>query len=110
MTGKVDSLMEGACISASKTIYQTKVTLIDSQPPIWRRFLVRDTITLPQLHAILQIVMGWRNSHLHQFVIDGEFYDKPLDDDFGDMKTKDEAHVKLNQLVSGKGHFLSSVH
>jgi hypothetical protein len=64
---------------------------------------VPDTITLQQLHTILQMVMGWTNSHLHHFIIDGEFYGKPLDDDFGDMRTKDETRSRLNQLVSGKG-------
>ena len=90
-------------MSTAKTIYQMKVTLIGSKPPIWRRFLVEDTITLGKLHDILQIVMGWTNSHLHHFIIDNEFYGMPLDDDFGDMRTKDETRFKLNQLVSGKG-------
>ena len=104
MAGKrTDLLMEGACMSTAKIIYQMKVTLIASKPPIWRRFLVEDTVTLGKLHDILQIVMGWTNSHLHHFIIDDEFYGMPLDDDFGDMRTKDETRFKLNQLVSGKG-------
>jgi hypothetical protein len=90
-------------MSTSKSVYQIKVTLLDSMPSIWRRFLVADTTTLSQLHDILQIVMGWTNSHLHHFIIDGEFYGKPLDDDFGSMRTNDETRFKLNQLVSGKG-------
>ena len=85
------------------SIYQIKVTLMGSKPPIWRRILVPDTTTLFLLHNILQVVMGWMNSHLHHFFINGEFYGEPLDDEFGDMKTKDEARFKLNQLVSGKG-------
>ena len=35
------------------SVYQFKVTLKDSHPPIWRRFLVPDG-TLGQLHEILQ--------------------------------------------------------
>ena len=81
---------------------QIKVTLIGSKPLIWRGFLVEDTATLGKLHDILQIVMGWTNSHLHHFIIDGEFYGKPLDDDFGNMRTKDETRFKLDQLVRGK--------
>jgi hypothetical protein len=90
-------------MSTAKKIYQIKVTLAGSKPPIWRRFLVEDTVTLGKLHDILQIVMGWTNSHLHHFIIDGDFYGVPLDDDFGDMSTKDETRFKLNQLVSGTG-------
>ncbi len=90
-------------MSTAKRIYQMKVTLIGSKPPIWRRLLVEDTVTLGKLHDILQIVMGWTNSHLHHFIINDEFYGMPLEDDFGDMRTKDETRFKLNQLVSGKG-------
>ena len=53
----------------SKTIYQIKVTLDDSKPPIWRKLLVADTFTLGQLHNILQIAMGWENYHLHMFMV-----------------------------------------
>jgi hypothetical protein len=49
----------------SKNIYQIKVTLRDSKPPIWRRILVPEDITLFTLHEILQRVMDWGNYHLH---------------------------------------------
>src|SRR5439155_4322179 len=49
--------------------YQLKVTLQDVHPPIWRRFTVRDDITLLKFHDLLQIIMGWTDSHLHQFVV-----------------------------------------
>src|ERR1019366_434649 len=45
-----------------------KVTLLGTKPPVWRRFLVEQDITLRQLHKTLQVVMGWTDSHLHQFV------------------------------------------
>jgi hypothetical protein len=48
-------------------VYQLKVTLLGIEPPIWRRILVSADSTLGQLHDVLQIVMGWTNSHLHEF-------------------------------------------
>lgn len=51
-------------------IYQLKITLMDARPLIWRRIQVQDTVDLPQLHKVLQIVMGWKNSHLHRFTVD----------------------------------------
>ena len=39
-------------------IYQMKVTLMDSKPPIWRRIQVPADITLAKLHQVLQVVMG----------------------------------------------------
>ena len=50
------------------TIYQFKVTLKESDPPIWRRIQVPD-LTLGELHDVLQVVMGWEDGHLHQFII-----------------------------------------
>ncbi|MDO9300724.1 MAG: plasmid pRiA4b ORF-3 family protein, partial [Anaerolineales bacterium] len=86
-----------------KSIYQIKVTLNDSKPPIWRRILVADTTTLIQLHAILQMVMGWTDYHLHMFTINGQIYGDPQDDEYGDMGTKNESRFKLNQLVGREG-------
>ena len=50
-------------------VYAIKVTLLGTSPPVWRRILVPRDITLRQLHRTLQTVMGWTNSHLHQFVL-----------------------------------------
>lgn len=56
------------------SIYRLKVTLRGSRPPIWRRFLVPADITLKRLHDSLQAVMGWTDSHLHQFSANGVLY------------------------------------
>src|SRR5438105_1581778 len=49
-------------------IYQLKVTLQESDPPIWRRILVPASTTLGKLHDVLQVTMGWMDCHLHQFM------------------------------------------
>jgi hypothetical protein len=49
-------------------VYAIKVTLLGTSPPVWRRILVDRDMTLRNLHLTLQTVMGWENSHLHQFV------------------------------------------
>lgn len=56
--------------------FQIKITLQRTKPPIWRRILVAPEIKLDRLHDVLQIVMGWTNSHMHQFESpDGYFAD-----------------------------------
>jgi hypothetical protein len=81
-------------------IYQIKVTLCESKPPIWRRILVPSEITLAKLHRILQAVMGWYDAHLHQFIVGGVYYGVPDPDDF--IEIKSERRVRLNQIVAGE--------
>lgn len=68
--------------------YQLKITLKWSKPPIWRRVVVRADMTLDRLHNVIQIVMGWTDSHLHQFIAGAglvrTYYGKP-DPEFADM-------------------------
>lgn len=80
-------------------VFQLKVTLRDSKPPIWRRIQVRGSTTLGRLHDILQVVMGWTDSHLHQFIVRDQYYGVP-DPDWG-QDVKSELRVKVGQMVSG---------
>jgi len=50
-----------------RQIFQIKVTLLGSDPEIWRRLLVPASMTLDVLHNVLQIAMGWENDHLYEF-------------------------------------------
>jgi len=82
--------------SAGSMVYRIKVTLKGSKPPIWRRIEVLDRITLAKLHLILQVAMGWTNSHLHHFIMGETYYGEP-DPEFG-ADTVNEKKVKLSQL------------
>lgn len=62
-------------------IYQIKVTLLDTSPPIWRRLLVPANLTLAQLHVVLQIAMGWEDCHMHDFRIGGKRFGAPDPDE-----------------------------
>jgi hypothetical protein len=79
------------------SIYQIKVTLEGTKPPIWRRIQVPADITLYDLHRILQVTMGWTDSHLHQFIIGEKFYGEP-DEEFR-MEMVDERKTKLNRVI-----------
>ena len=46
------------------TRYRLKVTLLGTRPAIWRRIEVDADVTLLRFHQILQVVMGWTDSHL----------------------------------------------
>ena len=55
-------------------VYQLKVALRGISPLIWRRLLVHADTSIADLHLILQLAMGWTNSHLHRFLIHGKEY------------------------------------
>jgi hypothetical protein len=48
-------------------IYQAKVTLLRTVPPIWRRLLVPSNL-------LLQRAMGWKDYHSHDFQLGGRSY------------------------------------
>jgi hypothetical protein len=82
----------------AKSLYQVKVTLLGSKPPIWRRLIVKDDTRLDQLHSILQIAMGWSDYHLHEYRVRGSYIGIPHPD--YDMEIEDERIVYLQDIIS----------
>ena len=56
-------------MDASGDIIQLKVRLLGISPMAWRRVTVPTTMTLRELHGVLQVVMGWKGIHLYAFDI-----------------------------------------
>jgi hypothetical protein len=54
-------------VSATVRCLVMKVTLRHVRPPVWRRFTMRDDASFQDLHEVLQTVMGWEDSHMHEF-------------------------------------------
>lgn len=79
-------------------IFQLKITLRAIAPPIWRRVQVPADIALPRLHRVFQVVMGWTDSHLHEFTIAGRRYGQP-DPEFEDHDVLPERNVRLGDVV-----------
>ncbi|MGH7970858.1 MAG: plasmid pRiA4b ORF-3 family protein [Limisphaerales bacterium] len=49
-------------------VYELQIVLDGSKPPLWRQLLVPGDATLGWLHAVIQVAMGWTNSHMHHFL------------------------------------------
>lgn len=81
-----------------RSIYQLKITLKGIRPPIWRRLLIAGTVNLEDLHIAIQIVMGWTNSHLHEFAKGRERYGIP-DEDFPSDDMRAETDYRLDQVL-----------
>ena len=79
------------------SLLQIKITLKGIRPPIWRRFLVPEGLSLSDLHDVIQKVMGWWNSHLHQFVYRKKRYGMP-DPDWDFDRIIDDSTVALKDL------------
>lgn len=92
-------------IPKSERLYQFKITLLESEPPIWRRIQVKDG-TLDKLYEHIQTSMGWTNSHLHQFEIDGERYGDPelLYDGWMDESLPiDSTNTRISEIIPKDG-------
>ena len=50
---------------------RVRVTLCEVEPVVVRVLDVPPGVVLSELHDLLQAVLGWTDSHLHQFVADG---------------------------------------
>jgi hypothetical protein len=48
-------------------VYEFTVTLKETSPRVWRKFLAHENIYLEELHTLIQIVMGWDETHLYEF-------------------------------------------
>jgi hypothetical protein len=86
-------------------IYQTKVTLLGTKSPIWRRLLVPDDLTLAQFHRVLQIAMCWYDGHMHEFRIGRLYFGRPNPEErlMGVTPTEDEHTVNLSAMLSRVG-------
>lgn len=98
---KVPNVTSGGSIPR---LLQFKITLLETQPPVWRRIQVFDD-TLDTLHEHIQTAMGWTNSHLHQFFIDGQRCGDPqlLDDGLEPFDCIDSTKTVVSTLLPADG-------
>ncbi len=84
-----------------------RIELLDVTPLVWRRVLVSNQWTLASLHRYLQWVMGWTDSHAHEFQV-GEGVVAPdwwIHEIGGDTDTpyRDERRVSVAAVVAELG-------
>jgi hypothetical protein len=80
------------------TVHELRVTLLDVSPPVWRRLRVPSAVTLSALHRVLQVALGWEDSHLHEWRVDGRTYGLPDEDSWGE-ELGDESTVVLGDVA-----------
>jgi hypothetical protein len=65
--GDMDKFEAGTSVGQDPVL-MIRVELVDSEPAIWRRFELRGSLALSQVHRVLQAAFGWEDAHLHRFV------------------------------------------
>lgn len=92
--------VEKPSTGAADRIWQLKVTLTDSKPPIWRRIQVPGSISLYKLHQIIQAIMPWQGYHLYEFQVGELRYGDPDPEDaFYERNVKSARRIKLSQVL-----------
>lgn len=88
------------------SVFQMRVELLDIDPPIWRGIVVPSSLTLLELHAVIQGAMGWQDYHLHSFKIAGRRYEVPDEDGFEpEPGHLDERGYWLAELLTSGAEF-----
>lgn len=74
-------------------LYEFQIELEGIAPPIFRHVLVPSSITFAKFHRVIQLSMGWQDSHLHRFVSDSG----------GPMKAAHEKTLRLSDAAAKRG-------
>ena len=53
--------------SSSDTVTERLIQLSIGGIDVWRRMIINETITMEELHQIIQMVFGWRNTQTYRF-------------------------------------------
>ena len=86
--------------------FRIRIDLVHTKPPVWRRIDVAGSLSLFQLHEVLQAAMGWTNSHLHCFRTGNGRNAAEFITEFGRGEGDEgllENDVRLDQVVSAAG-------
>ena len=68
-------------------VYTCRIELEGIKPGIWREFQFHPLVTFHQLHKIIQVVMGWENCHMYEFIINDKAIGLP-DPTFAHMEPR----------------------
>ncbi|MBS3801774.1 MAG: plasmid pRiA4b ORF-3 family protein [Candidatus Thermoplasmatota archaeon] len=88
-------------------IYQFKIVLNRSKPPIWRRIQVPETYSFYDLHVAIQSSFQWADYHLHEFEIFSPRLDRIVN--IG-MAGEDYGEEILSEQTEKIKHYFSMEH
>lgn len=89
-------------ISAAESFNQIctiRIELLGTDPVIWREVEAPTSITLTVLHDIIQITMGWYDSHLWEFIIDKRTFGMKMDEEWGETSNAQASKTRLRDVL-----------
>ncbi len=98
-TKRADGGAETASVPGD--ICRVRVRLLDVKPSVWRRLEVPLNTTFAKFHRVLQAALGWDNTHLHLFRVNGREIGMPVRDGLG-VPCEDERRVRLADVARPK--------
>ena len=83
-----------------------EVSLLNIEPRIWRRFLLRSSATFRQLHDAIQVAGPWQGFHLWQFDELGRAYHPiaGIPDDESETEIPDAKRAKVASYLERPGN------
>ena len=93
------SLQEGNGSGKKKPVERVlclRMFVVGTQPRVWRRLLVRETMWLSRLHDSIQIAFDWFDYQTHAFALDELKFGNPVKRD--DVIIEDDRDVTLGDL------------
>ena len=92
--------------AARKTpkVYEFTISLLNTNPLVWRKFLAHEFIELPDLHMLIQMTMGWEARHLYSFEINKKTYSDG--DSASEMNILDDEGVLLCDVLGNTTKFI----
>jgi hypothetical protein len=93
------SLQEGKGSGRKKPVARVlclRMVVVGTQPRVWRRLLVRETMWLSRLHDSIQIAFDWFDYQTHAFALDDLKFGNPVKRD--DLNVEDDRDVTLADL------------
>ncbi len=93
------SLHEGRGSGAKRPVARVlclRLVIAGTQPKVWRRLLVRETMWLSRLHDSIQIAFDWFDYQTHAFALDDLRFGNPVKRD--DLIVEDDRDVTLADL------------
>ena len=86
------------------SVVRLRIALHEVRPIVWRRLLVPGNVRLSKLHDMLQVAMGWSDSHLHVFIVGDATYGSRDED--APPEELDETSVTVVKAIGDERRFV----